>query len=316
MDIYNQSFGLKKNPFNMTPDPESLFLTNQHREALAGLNYAILQRKGFVVLTGDAGTGKTTLLARILRFLPTTRVQSSVILNPTLTPEEFLELTLLDFGVHDVPSSKAQRLRKLQHLLVDGGSKGRISVLIIDESHKLSRDVLEEIRLLGNFEEPDGKLLQIILVGQDELDDLLNREDLRQLKQRISVRLSIAPLSRSDVEPYMHHRWQIAGGDNLPFSEDAISLIAELSGGIPRVINNLCDNSFALAVSEGLTSIAPRHVRDAAFDLRLSVSPSSLNGNESKLFNGSRELMTDDDLVGRPSSFESEWTIRLPREKS
>jgi len=273
MPLYNRSFGLKKNPFDMTPDPESLFLTVQHREALAGLNYAILERKGFVVLTGEAGTGKTTLLARVLHSLPIRKVRSSVILNPTLTPAEFLELALLDFGLDDVPSSKAQRLRKFQNILLDARSGGKISVLIIDEAHKLSQELLEEVRLLGNFEEPAGKLLQIILVGQNELDETLNREDLRQLKQRIAVRLSIAPLESPDVGAYIRHRWASAGGEQLPFSAESISYIAEASSGILRVINTLCDNAMALALSEGLSTIDSRHVREAAADLQLDVQP-------------------------------------------
>src|SRR5882724_2031209 len=164
--MYTESFGLRKKPFSLTPDPEFLFLTEQHREALVGLTGAILQRRGFVVLTGDAGTGKTTLLARVLQFLPASRLQFSVILNTTLTPSEFLELALLDFGVTNVPPSKAQRLWKLKNLLLQGEREGKVSALIVDEAHKLSPEVLEEIRMLGNFEEADEKLLQILLVGQ------------------------------------------------------------------------------------------------------------------------------------------------------
>jgi general secretion pathway protein A len=308
MAVYNQSFGLRKNPFNMTPDPECLFLTAQHREALVGLNYAILERKGFVVLTGDAGTGKTTLLARVLQFLPTRGVRSSVILNPTLTPSEFLELTLLDFGLGEVPSSKAQRLRKLQNLLLDNRSLGRVSVLIIDEAHKLSQEVLEEVRLLGNFEEPAGKLLQIIMVGQNELDELLNREDLRQLKQRIAVRLSIAPLTPFDVAPYIRHRWLCAGGDKLPFSPESIRYIADASNGIPRVINSLCDNALALALSEGLTTIDARHVRGAAADLQLNVLPPLAMSCETNGV-GPRELRTDVGSTHADYGFESIPTI-------
>ncbi len=308
MAVYNQSFGLKKNPFNMTPDPECLFLTAQHREALVGLNYAILERKGFVVLTGDAGTGKTTLLSRVLQFLPTRRVRSSVILNPTLSPDEFLEMALLDFGLGDVPASKAQRLRKLQNLLLDSRALGRISVLIIDEAHKLSREVLEEVRLLGNFEEPAGKLLQIIMVGQNELDELLNREDLRQLKQRIAVRLSITPLAPFDVGPYIRHRWLSAGGDKLPFSPDSIRYIAEASNGIPRVINSLCDNALALALSEGLTNIEIRHVQGAAADLQLNVLPPLAISRETNGV-GPRGLATDLGLTHSDDGFNSIPTV-------
>lgn len=271
--MYNRSFGLRRNPFNMTPDPSFLFLTVQHREALVGLTYAIMQRKGFIVLTGEAGTGKTTLLARVLQFIPASQVQSSVILNPTLTPAEFLEMALLDFGVTNVPSSKAQRLWMLRNLLLKAREQGRVSALIIDEAHKLSREVLEEIRLLGNFEEADEKFLQIVLIGQNELDEALNREDLRQLKQRIAVRLSIAPLASPEVAQYIRHRWLRAGGNHPPFSSDAISLIADASHGIPRLINGLCDNALTLAFGEGSSGVETRHVQASAVDLHLSTTP-------------------------------------------
>lgn len=273
--MYNRSFGVRRNPFNMTPDPSFLFLTAQHREALVGLTYAILQRKGFVVLTGEAGTGKTTLLARVLQFMPSSQVQSSVILNPTLTPAEFLELALLDFGVTDVPTSKAQRLWMLRSLLLKAREKGRVSALIIDEAHKLSHEVLEEIRLLGNFEEADEKFLQIVLIGQNELDEALNREDLRQLKQRIAVRLSIAPLASSEVSQYIRHRWLRAGGGNPPFSSEAVSVIAGASHGIPRLINGLCDNALTLAFGEGSTTVEARHVHASAVDLHLRTLPAA-----------------------------------------
>src|SRR5712692_6164077 len=143
--MYYQFFGLRTEPFSMTPDPAFLFLTAAHREALAGLTYSILSRKGFVVLTGDAGTGKTTLLTRIFQSIPTSRVRFSVVLNPTLTPSEFLELALLDFGMTDIPASKAQRLTLLQQFLIDAHKRNQVVVLVVDEAHKLSPEVLEEI---------------------------------------------------------------------------------------------------------------------------------------------------------------------------
>src|ERR1700733_161482 len=214
--MYTAFFGLTKMPFNMTPDPAFLYLTDQHREALAGLTYAILDRKGFLALSGMAGAGKTTLLAWVLQKLPVSKVQSSVILNPTLTPNEFLEMTMLDFGIPEIPESKAHRLWLLQKFLLKGQREDKVSVLIVDEAHKLSPEVLEEIRMLGNFEEAEQKYLQILLVGQSELDEILNRADLRQLKQRIGVRLSLAPLARKEVGEYIRHRWLRAGGTEHP----------------------------------------------------------------------------------------------------
>lgn len=268
--MYHQFFGLKKEPFSMTPDPAFLFLTAAHREALAGLTYSILNRKGFVVLTGDAGTGKTTLLTRILQSIPATRARFSVVLNPTLTPAEFLELALLDFGISSVPDSKAQRLTVLRQFLLEAFEKRQAPVLIVDEAHKLPPDVLEEIRLLSNFELPEGKLLQIVLAGQTELGDLLNREDLRQLKQRVAVRLAIHPLSASDVEHYIHHRWQKAGAlAPHPFQAEAVNRIAHWSRGIPRLVNVLCDNALMLAYGEGITAIGAKQIGEVAGDLDL-----------------------------------------------
>ncbi len=268
--MYNQFFGLSRNPFSMTPDPEFLFLTAQHREALAGLTYAILGQKGFLVLTGEAGTGKTTLLARVLQHLPASRIQSSVILNPMLTAAEFLEMTLLDFGIAEVPASKAQRLSKLQQLLVEADSQKRICALIIDEAHKLSPEVLEEIRLLGNFERHDHKLLQILFLGQTELGDLLNRQDLRQLKQRIAARFTIGPLAPSEVEQYIRHRWTKAGGASaMAFTPESTASIGQYSKGIPRVVNAICDNALILAYGEGTNVVRPGHVLEACSDLDL-----------------------------------------------
>jgi general secretion pathway protein A len=267
--MYSQHFGLDKGPFEMTPDPACLFLTEQHREALAGLTYGILAHKGFIALIGDAGSGKTTLLARVLERLPADQVSSSVILTPTLTPSEFLELMLLDFGLFDIPSSKAQRLLLLQKFLLDAQRRGKLAVLIVDEAHKLTPEVLEEIRLLGNFERPDRKLLQIVLAGQNELDDILDRGDLRQLKQRISLRLCIGPLSSAEIEEYVRYRWAKAGGGSAPFSPAAIAALARYSHGVPRLINSLCDNALMIAFGEGGASVAEHHISAAARDLAI-----------------------------------------------
>src|ERR1035437_4627556 len=269
--MYNHFFGVLKAPFNLTPDPDFLYMTAQHREALAGLSYAILARKGFVVLTGTAGTGKTTLLTRIMQHLPVTRVQYSLILNPTLSPAEFLEAAMIDFGFSDVPASKAQRIAKLQNFLWKAHQEGQISALIVDEAHKLSLDVLEEIRLLGNFESASEKLLQIALVGQCELDDLLEGAHLWQFKQRIARRMTIQPLLADEVGPYIQYRWTRAGGKDAPFSAEAVACVGQAARGIPRLINVICDNALIDAFAGESAMVESRHVMVACRDLHLSA---------------------------------------------
>jgi general secretion pathway protein A len=266
--MYTDFFGLHRLPFNLTPDPAFLYLPPKHREALAGLTYAILERKGFVVLTGDAGTGKTTLLNGALSRLPADRVESCVILNPTLTASEFLEAVLLDFDIPDVPASKAQRLWKLQEFLARTHYQNRLAVLVVDEAHKLSLEALEEIRLLGNYEGGADKYLQILLLGQSELDGLLNRQDLRQFRQRIALRLYIDPLSAQHVHQYIRFRWAKAGGKEAPpFTPDALDGIAEWSQGIPRVVNSICDSALLMAYGDESHVVGIQYIRDAAANL-------------------------------------------------
>lgn len=277
--MYNDFFGLQRLPFSLTPDPDFLFLPTKHRQALAGLTYAVLEKRGFVVLTGDAGTGKTTLINSVLNRLPHDRVESSVMLNPTLTAPEFLESVLLDFDIPDVPASKAQRLWKLQEFLARTHQENRLAVLVIDEAHKLSLDVLEEIRLLGNFESAASKFLQIVLLGQSELDELLNRHDLRQLKQRISLRLYIDPLTASEVQQYIRFRWAKAGAREAPpFAADAIAGIIQWSQGIPRLINSLCDTALLMAYGEECSLVALNFVRAAAVNLALTDESAATAG--------------------------------------
>ena len=263
--MYEEFFHLRKTPFGMNPDPGCLFMTTSHREAFASLLYAISSHKGFIVLTGDAGTGKTSLLRALIKVADSATF--SVILTPTLSSEEFLELALLDFGVVNPPASKAQRIVRLQELLLEMRLSGKSPVLVVDEAQKLSPEVLEEIRLLTNFETTEQKLLQIVLAGQNDLTATLNRHDLRQLKQRIEVRMSLRPLSTQDLKGYLHHRWQHAGGDTLPFTAEAIALIGSASHGIPRVVNAICDNALLLAYAGGETKIGAAHIQHVLRDL-------------------------------------------------
>jgi general secretion pathway protein A len=278
--MYEKHFGLTASPFTSMPDPHNLFMTPGHREALAGLAYAIIRRKGFAALVGEAGTGKTTLLRRTLEVISHVNPLTSFIVNPVLAPSEFIEFLLHKFGLRDLPASKAQRLIRFEHWLVEAQGAGKTPVLIVDEAHKLSFDTLEEIRLLSNLEHGPHRLLQIVLAGQPELDGRLNQPEFWQLKQRIAVRSRLERLSRVQVTGYLSHRWTRGGGNTpAPFTDDAISSIATASGGIPRLINAICDNALLLTFSGGGRTVSMREVVEAARDLNLKPPAAEISSD-------------------------------------
>lgn len=256
----------------MNPDPNCIFMTPTHREALSVLLYAASRRKGFVVFTGNAGTGKTTLLRALMQA--TTDTKFSTVFSPRLTTDDFLELALMDFDVPDIPETKSRRIARFQDFLMELRIQGKGAVLIVDEAHLLSPENLEEIRLLTNFETSREKLLQVILAGQTELANLLNRPDLSQLKQRTEIRVNLKPLTTEEVAGYIQYRWQRAGGEQeAPFSRDAIIGIAQASMGIPRLVNSICDNALLLAFAAGDREISRAHVSSVARDLDLQQAP-------------------------------------------
>lgn len=272
-NMYLQHFGLEKSPFSLTPDPRFLFLTAKHREALASLLFGVTERKGFMVMAGEPGTGKTTLIRKLLLSLPATHAQFSVLINPAVTRSELLECVLMDLGVKEVPSSKAVRLSLLKEMLIEANRNGRISVLVVDEAHLLGAELLEEIRLLSNFETSEHKLLQIILAGQKELDTLLNLPSMIQVRQRVAIRMQLDPLSRDEVERYLRTRWtRAAAREPLPFSGDAIELISRFSKGVPRVINAISDAALVNAYGTGKKDIGSKDILEVVADLQL-VSP-------------------------------------------
>jgi general secretion pathway protein A len=271
--MYKVFFGLEREPFVATPDPSFLYMTPGHREALAAISYAVLTRRGFAALVGEAGTGKTTLMSRLIQTVPPAKTTFSVLLNSAATPAEFLESVLLDFGLEDIPEGRARRLQRLNQFLISEHREGRTCVLIIDEAQTLSEAVLEEVRLLSNAELPAEKLLQIVLAGQPELDAVLARPGLRQLQQRLTVRAHVSPLRPAEVVEYLHFRWMKAGGrEPVPFSRAAAETIAEISGGIPRMVNILCDNALLGAFSNNERVVTPAAVVEAARSLRYAVT--------------------------------------------
>jgi len=243
--MYERFFGLAERPFDLTQNPRYLFLTPRHREALIHLQYGIAGRKGVTVLTGEAGTGKTTLVYAALEQQRGQNACTVYLSNPTLTREEFFEFLAAGFGLSPaVAGSKTRFLLELTRIVLDRQAAGGVTALIIDEAQRLPHELLEEIRLLANIETPVEKLLPVVLVGQPEFADRLNEPSLRQLKQRVALRGTLAPLAAEDTVAYIANRVRIAGGDSRKlFTPDAIQIIHEGSRGIPRTISVICDNA-------------------------------------------------------------------------
>jgi general secretion pathway protein A len=271
--MYKAYFQLTRNPFDLTPDPTCFVPTERHNETLASLYYGVRRHKGFVVVTGEVGTGKTLLLRCLLRLLEESRdITYAYIFNNRLTSTEFLQYMLLDFGLPASGKNKCEMLFDLSQFLVSRSSRQMTTVLIVDEAHLLSDELLEEVRLLSNLETYDDKLLQIVLVGQPELDEKLDSKGLRQLKQRISLRTHLAPLSLEETQRYIEHRLQIAGADPTAsslFSPKAMAMVFRFSRGYPRLINTICENSLLTAYARQVQVITPEIVKQVAREFRL-----------------------------------------------
>ena len=241
--MYNAFFGFTGNPFSLSPDPGFLYRSVQHEEALANLIYGVQSRKGFIVLTGEVGTGKTTMLECLRDFLEAQFIEFAFIFNSRITTEQFFEMIAYDLDLRCPRTSKTEVLFALNHLLIQQANEGRTTVLIVDEAHNLEWDVLEEIRLLGNMENRRGKLLQIILAGQPELERKLDSPNLRQLKQRVVLRSNLRPFEEAETAEYISSRLEKVGMQSQTvFPAELISEIHRRSEGIPRLINAICDN--------------------------------------------------------------------------
>lgn len=267
--MFREYFGIKENPFSNTPDPNYLFMSDRHQEALAHLQYGVQGSSGFVLLTGEVGTGKTTLCRCLVERLPD-HIDLALCLNPSLNEAELLATICDELGI-DVsearPDSLKDHMDALNSHLLDGHARGRRAVLIIDEAQNLGRPLLERVRLLTNLETSTTKLLQVILIGQPELRETLGRGDMRQLSQRITARYHLDPMSREETDNYIRHRLQVGGLDAGLIAPGALTEIYARSGGIPRLINAICERSLLGAYAGGKTSIDESLARTAAHEV-------------------------------------------------
>jgi general secretion pathway protein A len=275
--MYKGFFGLKDNPFNVNPDPRFLFFTKEIEEAFSGLKYGVQNRKGFITLTGEVGTGKTTLVNRLLDWLQEERVRTAFLFNSRMNSSQLFDFILAEFGIPCESRSKSQLLMKLNGFLLDRFRAGETTVLIVDEAQNLTYPVLEEIRLLTNLETSTEKLLQIILSGQPELEEKLKLPQLRQLRQRIMLRCKTSALSKEQTHDYIIERLRIAGADGSPiFSPEAVAMVHKYSVGIPRVINLLCEHSLINAYVDQQRPISPKIVEEVAKEFEFDqVAPTA-----------------------------------------
>lgn len=275
--MYKEFFGLRANPFNVNPDPRYLFLTRHTEEALACLTYGIQSRKGFVLLTGEVGTGKTTLINKLLEWLRAQQVPTAFVFNSRMNVPQFLDYMMADFGIPCETRSKSQILMRLYNWLLERYRAGETAVLIVDEAQNLADEVLEEIRMLTNLETFTEKLLQIVLVGQTELEQKLKQPHLRQLRQRLTLRAKTHPLSADETKAYIHQRLRIAGcnGQQI-FDTDALANIHRYANGIPRVVNLICEHCLVSAFVDQQKIVGPTIVDAVARDFDLGDGPASL----------------------------------------
>ena len=293
LPVYCKHFGLTREPFNVTPDPNFLYLSASHQEALAQFVYGIKSRRGFVVLTGEVGTGKTTLIHGLLEEISDGHTHTALIFNLIGSPKDFLRCLCEDFAITsslEKPNDIPDYLALLNRFLLDCYRKGDNVVLIIDEAQNLSSEVLERVRLLSNFETKQEKLLQILLVGQPELGDRLNQPELRQLKQRVALRHHLSPLNLTECKEYIARRLEICGGRVSLFSSAAIETVHTYSGGIPRLVNILCDNGLLSAYARRKECVESAMIDEIAQELEISVSPRAVASRRNNIITKAKAI--------------------------
>jgi general secretion pathway protein A len=272
--MYHEFYGLTERPFDLTPNTRYLYLTPMHREALAAVQYGITSRRGIIVVTGEAGTGKTTIVRAALRALRGENVRQTYLNNPALTRDEFLQFLSKAYRLGpDAADSKTDLLSKLTAALAKTHAQGQITAMVVDEAQSLPHELLEEIRLLANIETSTAKLLQVVLVGQPELADRLNDPSLRQLKQRVAIRATLKPLDLRATAALIAGRIRVAGG-NPPeiFTPAAVELVYRYSGGVARIINVICDNALLSGFAADQKPVGPALVEEVSRDLDLTPS--------------------------------------------
>ena len=268
--MYESFYGFRESPFNITPDPKFLFLSPTHLDALQHLRYGLQEKKGFIVLTGEVGCGKTTLCRKLLDELDPQHWDTALIINPRLTETQLIKAILTELGEEGKARSRSDLHQHLNRVLLERIHARKDIVLIIDESQNLSFEALEHLRLLSNFETDKQKLLQIILIGQPELKEKLTQKRLRQLRQRILVHYNLSPLKSDETIHYIQHRLSMAGSMGRPnFTPNAYRRVFSASGGIPRMINNICDKSLLSSFIRSSESVTYWDVRRAVKELNL-----------------------------------------------
>ena len=270
--MYAAYFGLKENPFSLSPEPRYLFLSEQHRDALNCMIYGIKEKKGFVLISGDIGTGKTTICRSLINLLDDS-VETALIFNTAISDLDLLETVIGEYGIAIISGSKTKKnyIDVLNDFLLRNFAAGKTAVLVIDEAQNLSHGVLEQIRMLSNLETETEKLIQIILIGQSELSNTLMLPALRQLNERITVRYDLKPLSSPEVREYIQHRLKVAQGPgSLKFTRGAFNLIYNFSEGIPRRINALCDRALLIAYTKNVSKIDRKIVKLAVHDIGIN----------------------------------------------
>jgi general secretion pathway protein A len=311
--MYKKFFGLRESPFNVNPDPRYLFTTRHTEEALSTLMYGIQNRKGFVLLTGEVGTGKTTLVNKLLEWLHREGMPTAFIFNPRLNVSQFFDFMMSDFGITTDSRLKSQVLMRLNHWLLERFRAGETAVLIVDEAQNLSPELLEEIRLLTNLETYTEKLLQIVLSGQPELELKLRQPELRQLRQRITLRCKTYPLTSEETAGYVNGRLRVAGCDGQEvFTPDAIEGIFHYSKGIPRIMNLLCEHALIAAYADQQKPVRREVIEEVAREFELheespavaapaqGVHHPNNNGEDARLMEALQGLATLMDRLRRP----------------